>query len=89
MNYSTINLQKIGEVYNGAFANPQAFNEKVHVLFMGIGSEERPERTKTLAEGLKKAGIKNVIYYESPGTAHEWLTWRRCMNEFVPLLFKK
>ena len=60
----TINLQKIGEAYNGAFANPQAFNEKVHVLFMGIGSEERPERTKTLAEGLKKAGNKNVIYYE-------------------------
>lgn len=85
----TINLQKIGESYNGAFANPQAFNEKVHVLFMGIGSEERPERTKSLEEGLKKAGIKNVIYYESPGTAHEWLTWRRCLNEFVPLLFKK
>src|SRR5205085_2032388 len=33
-----------------------------------------------------KAGIKNV-YYESPGTAHEWLTWRRCLHEFAPLLF--
>src|SRR5262249_43943106 len=32
------------------------------------------------------AGIKNV-YYESPGTAHEWLTWRRCLHEFAPLLF--
>jgi enterochelin esterase-like enzyme len=26
-------------------------------------------------------------YYESPGTAHEWLTWRRCLHEFAPLLF--
>ena len=27
------------------------------------------------------------MYYESPGTAHEWLTWRRCLHEFAPLLF--
>jgi enterochelin esterase-like enzyme len=27
------------------------------------------------------------VYYESPGTAHEWLTWRRCLHEFAPLLF--
>jgi hypothetical protein len=26
--------------------------------------------------------------YESPGTAHEWLTWRRCFKEFAPLLFR-
>ena len=37
-------------------------------------------------EALDKAGIKNV-FYESPGTAHEWLTWRRCLHEFAPLLF--
>ena len=27
------------------------------------------------------------MYYESPGTGHEWLTWRRCLHEFTPLLF--
>jgi len=27
--------------------------------------------------------------YVSPGTAHEWLTWRRCLKEFVVKLFKK
>jgi enterochelin esterase-like enzyme len=41
---------------------------------------------KNYHEALDKAGIKNV-YYESPGTAHEWLTWRRCLHEFAPLLF--
>jgi len=85
----TINLEKLSEVYNGVFANPKTFNEKVKLLFMGIGSEERPERTKSLVDGLKAAGINNVVYYESPGTAHEWLTWRRCLNEFIPRLFKK
>jgi enterochelin esterase family protein len=85
----TINPAQIGTAYNGVFANPQQFNEKVRLVFMGIGSEERPERTKALADGLMAAGIKNVVYYESPGTAHEWLTWRRCLKEFVPRLFKK
>jgi enterochelin esterase-like enzyme len=35
-----------------------------------------------------KAGIKSVSY-ESPGTAHEWLTWRRHLREFAALLFKE
>jgi len=43
---------------------------------------------KMLSEALKKAGIHNT-YFESKGTAHEWLTWRRCLYEFAPLLFRK
>jgi enterochelin esterase family protein len=27
-------------------------------------------------------------WQESPGTAHEWLTWRRDLNEFLPGLFR-
>ncbi len=71
---------------NGVFADAAAFNKKVKVLFLGIGSEEGP-RTKNFSDQLTKAGIKNV-YFESPGTAHEWLTWRRCLNDFAPRLFK-
>jgi len=73
-------------VYNGAFSNPTEFNKKVHAFFVGIGSVEG-QRMKALSDALKKGGINNV-YYESPGTAHEWLTWRRCLHEFTPLLFK-
>ena len=40
------------------------------------GSVENTTAAKANHEALEKAGIKNV-YYESPGTAHEWLTWRR------------
>ena len=67
---------------DGVFADAAAFNKKVKVLFLGIGSAEGPG-TKTFSEQLTQAGIKN-IYYESPGTAHEWLTWRRCFKEFAP-----
>ena len=70
----------------GVFADAAAFNKKVKVLFLSIGSMEGPG-TRTFSEQLTQAGIKNV-YYESPGTAHEWLTWRRSFREFAPLLFR-
>jgi enterochelin esterase-like enzyme len=41
-----------------------------------------------LVDELNAQGIK-AIYYESTGTGHEWLTWRRGLRQFVPLLFKK
>jgi enterochelin esterase-like enzyme len=71
--------------YNAVFANPDSFNDKVRVLFIGIGSVEGPA-AKNFSEMLSKNGINNV-FYESPGTAHEWLTWRRCLKEFAPKLF--
>ena len=70
----------------GVYADAAAFNKKVKLLWIGAGSVEGPG-IKTFSETLTKAGIKNV-YFESPGTAHEWLTWRRDLNEFAPLLFK-
>ena len=73
-------------ICGGAFADPAAFNSKIKVLFLGIGSVEGPG-TKAFSDALTAAGVHNV-YYESPGTAHEWLTWRRALREFTPLLFK-
>jgi enterochelin esterase-like enzyme len=70
----------------GAFADPAAFNSKVKLLFVGVGSAEGPG-TKNFSEALTKTGIHNV-YFESPGTAHEWLTWRRCLQDFAPRLFQ-
>ena len=70
-------------------ADADAFNKKVHLVWLGIGTAE-PQRmyesVKNYHEALEKAGIKHV-YYESPGTSHEWLTWRRSLHEFAPLLF--
>lgn len=71
---------------NGVFADSQAFNKKMKLVFLGIGSVEGPG-TKNFSEALTTAGIHNV-YFESPGTAHEWLTWRRCLNDFAPRLFR-
>lgn len=73
--------------YGGVFADAQSFNKKLNYMFMGCGSEEKFGTEKMAAE-LKNMGI-NVDFYESQGTHHEWLTWRRCLKEFVPHLFKK
>lgn len=70
----------------GAFADPASFNKKVKVLFLSTGSVEGP-RVKQFSDELTQAGIKNV-YFESPGTAHEWLTWRRALADFAPRLFQ-
>jgi enterochelin esterase family protein len=81
-----IQAGNIQTAYNGVFSDAAVFNKKVKVLFIGIGSMEG-QGAKNLSNSLTEAGIKNV-YYESPGTAHEWHTWRRCLYQFTPLLFK-
>ncbi|HYQ59093.1 MAG TPA: alpha/beta hydrolase-fold protein [Draconibacterium sp.] len=76
---------KLEDVYDGVFSDVDEFNNKVKVFFMANGSKEN-SGAKMVHETLQEAGI-NSVYYQSPGTAHEWLTWRRCLREFAPLLF--
>lgn len=80
----------VNKDYNGGLADAAAFNKKVKLLWIGIGTAE-PQNMYKAVNGfhlaLTNAGIKHV-YYESPGTDHEWLTWRRSLNEFAPLLFR-
>ncbi len=76
--------------YNGVMADADAFNRRMHVLFLSIGTAEAPrmqDSVRGFHDALDKAGIKTV-FYESPGTDHEWLTWRRSLHEFAPLLFQ-
>ena len=76
--------------YNGALADPDAFAKKVHLVWIGIGTEE-PAMMHTgivnFHDSLTKANVKHV-FYESPGTSHEWQTWRRDLKDFAPRLFQ-
>ncbi len=72
--------------FNGAFKDAAAFNKQIHLLFISTGTEERNPRESV--EALQKYGINNIVFHESQGTAHEWLTWRRALNDFAPRLFK-
>ena len=75
-------------IYNGQMAVPAEFNKKVKVLFMSSGSLENPDALRTHQQQLAAAGITNSFVYISPGTAHEWQTWRRSLYAFAPLLFR-
>ena len=75
--------------YNGIFTRADEFNKKIHCLFMMIGTEgmDKMFGTEKMVNDLKAMGI-NAHFYESQGTDHEWLTWRRGLNQFIPYLFK-
>ncbi|MGI6375872.1 MAG: alpha/beta hydrolase-fold protein [Anaerolineae bacterium] len=75
--------------FGGVFADAAAFNDRVRLLWIGAGTDEpriyNPARERTAA--LQAAGIR-CVWFESQGTDHEWLTWRRCLRDFAPRLFR-
>ena len=72
--------------YDGVFANADEFNKKIHYMYMNWGEQDFI-KSGDIVRQLRELGIK-VDSNESKGTAHEWLTWRRGLNEFIPHLFK-
>ena len=75
--------------YDGIFTRPDEFNKNIHYLFMMSGTEGMDQMfgTRKLVDELNAQGI-HAHYYESVGTDHEWLTWRRGLRQFLPHLFK-
>jgi enterochelin esterase-like enzyme len=68
--------------------NTPAFKENVKLVYMSFGSVEGGAATLKAAEdALKQAGM-NAVTYVSPGTAHEWQSWRRSLYTFAPLVFR-
>jgi len=77
-------------LFSGGTYNPEELaNHKatLKLVFMSAGSKENPAGVRNAADALNQAGFKAVSYV-SEGTAHEFLTWRRSLREFAPLLFR-
>jgi enterochelin esterase family protein len=75
--------------YDGLFADPAKLNRQVKLLWFGAGSEEQQLHTSIsgAVEALRHSGVR-LVFFESPGTAHEWQTWRRDLNDLAPRLFR-
>jgi len=73
--------------YGGLLKRPDEFAKRVRLFYVSMGSKEGATTGRSIHEDLEKAGIKHV-YYESPGTAHEFQTWRRSLHGFAQQLFK-
>ena len=85
-------------MFSGGTFNPEElkdaadFKKTNKVLFMSAGGKETrmaegENSVGAAANNLKAIGI-NAHSYVSPGTAHEWQTWRRSLYQFAQLLFK-
>ncbi|MCQ2212118.1 MAG: esterase [Bacteroidaceae bacterium] len=83
----------IGMFSGGAFntqelENAADFKKTNKLLFMSCGEPEEARMNVTKAANDIKALGLNTHSYISPGTAHEWQTWRRSLYQFAQLLFK-
>ncbi len=90
-NYPTSDKIDTKTFLNGAFDDGKAVDEKIKVFWLGLGTNEPdpfPGSVGAFREMLIEQGIDHV-YYESPETAHEWLTWRRSLYQYAQLLFQK
>ncbi len=80
---------------NDTKENP-GFAKGLQLVFVSFGSRELENRVRGFGDGtdprteteeLAKSGV-NAHFYVSPGTAHEWQSWRRALYQFAQLLFK-
>jgi enterochelin esterase-like enzyme len=80
----------VKSAYGGVFADAPRFNRRVRLLWMGVGTAE-PSAFRLGIVGAVKAlrahGV-HLVYFSSQGTAHEWQTWRRDLNDLAPRLFR-
>ena len=77
-----------GILSGGTVSEPDIIRKDiVKLVFETCGELEYPDRIKNDVDKLNAMGI-NAKYFVSPGTAHEWQTWRRSLHEFLPMLFK-
>ena len=93
--FSHIGLFSGGSISPEDVNSTPGFKDKVKLVFVSFGSRElngnggppRSGNPREATEALQKMGI-NSVFYVSPNTAHEFLSWRRSLREFAPLLFR-
>ncbi|MFI5381862.1 MAG: alpha/beta hydrolase-fold protein [Tepidisphaerales bacterium] len=72
--------------FGGALADTAAANQRIKLLWIGCGVEDRfYPAGKALHESMGAAGIRHV-WFEGPGS-HEWQVWRKHLHEFAQRLF--
>ncbi|MET3026594.1 alpha/beta hydrolase-fold protein [Flavobacterium sp. UW10123] len=89
-NYPSSDVIDASTFLDGKYKDGNALNKQIKLFWLGLGTKEPapfPKSIGAFRTMLEQQGIK-YVYYESPDTAHEWLTWRRCFHQFASRLFK-
>lgn len=85
--FSYIGIFSGGSVPPSEVKDRAAFKKAIKLVLLSYGGKENGATAKANVKAMNLAGV-NSVYSESPGTGHEWLSWRRALNEFAPLLFR-
>ena len=94
--FSNIGIFSGGTITVADTKNNPEFAKGLKLVFVSFGSRELENRVAGFGDGtdprqeteeLKASGV-DAHFYVSPGTAHEWLSWRRALYQFAQLLFK-
>lgn len=72
--------------YFPLLADSDSFNEKVKLLFLGVGEQEGiADNIEGYYSRFKDNGLP-VHLFTTPGY-HEWTVWRQCVYEFMQMIF--
>ena len=94
--FSSLGIFSGGTITVDDTKNNPEFAKGLQLVFVSFGSRELENRAPGFGDGtdpkveteeLAKSGV-NAHFYISPGTAHEWQSWRRALYQFAQLLFK-
>jgi enterochelin esterase family protein len=94
--FSNLGIFSGGTITVADIKNNPEFAKTLKLVFVSFGSRELENRVAGFGDGtdprqeteeLAATGV-NAHFYVSPGTAHEWQSWRRSLYQFAQLLFK-
>ena len=94
--FSNLGIFSGGTITVADCKNNPEFAKTLKLVFVSFGSRELENRAPGFGDGtdpreeteaLKASGV-DAHFYVSPGTAHEWQSWRRALYQFAQLLFR-
>ena len=67
--------------------DPESFHESFRVFYRAMGTEDTFFGNFAADDAFLEGKQLNMIRKTFPG-GHDWGVWRRCLHDFLPLLFK-
>ena len=67
--------------------DPKSFHESFRVFYRAMGTEDTFFGSFAADDAFLEGKQLNIIRKTFPG-GHDWGVWRRCLHDFLPLLFK-
>jgi len=70
-------------------ADPKVLNQKLKVLWLGSGREDKTVSFSSIESFSKMLTDKNVKHVFNPSDAgHSWPNWQVYLSKYAPLLFR-